>query len=483
MSENEKVKSDISNVRGCEKSCDECKTLCACAVCNHPNCNECVCAVCSDVCDECECSICEEETCVGCSSARHLTIFECGEQNIEQEEVTEIEETEELIEQEEQEFEQVEEVPLDEVEQEEVAEIEETEELVEQLQMEEVAQNTQYQEVLLTEETEVQQREISVDEEINANIEQLSIEIEPIVEECVNEISETVLDAEQEVLQEQTEETIEETIVEDATEEITETLTEQFDIQPEDIQTEQELGVESIQLSHAEEDAEEQEEVLDEQEEILQEDDEEPAPEIDPEEVSKEERKRIVEQLKVELATPPRRRYIAAPSEKPFVDDEFTVEVPAKSEMKENVQAVFKALIKEGVKLGYLDKYDGLSASEIKEEYEGETIYEVAEQELRKVALKICQVKKETKIGVYAFSWDGTDVHHIGYLNEIEKSEMLIPYIEDKDNYIFNICGIITGGKSKSVELDAKSGKIKIKNNEGEPYGIELDIAIYKKLS
>ena len=150
--------------------------------------------------------------------------------------------------------------------------------------------------------------------------------------------------------------------------------------------------------------------------------------------------------------------------------------------MKENVQSVFKALIKEGVKLGYLDKYDGLSASEIKEEYEGELVYEVADQELRKMALRICQVKKETKIGVYAFSWDGTDVHHLGYLNEPEKAEALIPYIEDKDNYVFNICGIITGGKFKSVEKDPKTEKIKIKNCEGLPYGVELDIAIYKKI-
>ena len=189
----------------------------------------------------------------------------------------------------------------------------------------------------------------------------------------------------------------------------------------------------------------------------------------------------MVEEIKLQLAVPPRRRYIPGPKEVAEIDDEFTVDVPAKSEMKENVQAVFKALIKDGIRLGFLDKYDGLSASEIKEEYEGDYIYEVAEQELRKVALKVCEVKKETKVGVYAFSWDGGDVHHIGYLNEPEKAEKLLPYLNDKDNYIFNVCGIITGGKFKSVFADEKTGKIKIKNCEGLPYGIELDIAIYKK--
>jgi len=69
----------------------------------------------------------------------------------------------------------------------------------------------------------------------------------------------------------------------------------------------------------------------------------------------------------------------------------------------------------------------------------------------------------------------------LGYLNEPEKAAALIPYLNDKDNYIFNVCGIITGGKFKSVESDPKTGKIKIKNCEGLPYGIELDIAVYKK--
>ncbi|MBQ9710613.1 MAG: hypothetical protein IJV67_08335, partial [Clostridia bacterium] len=244
----------------------------------------------------------------------------------------------------------------------------------------------------------------------------------------------------------------------------------------------------ALAVEEAAEEAPASEEVVDgdgqeasaEEEAMLNEEDEPEAP--DPEEASKEERKRMVAELMPQLAIPPRRRYIAAPSEKAEIDEEYTVEILNKSEMKENVQSVFKALIKEGVKLGYLDKYDGLSASEIKEEYEGELVYEVADQELRKMALRICQVKKETKIGVYAFSWDGTDVHHLGYLNEPEKAEALIPYIEDKDNYVFNICGIITGGKFKSVEKDPKTEKIKIKNCEGLPYGVELDIAIYKKI-
>ena len=228
-----------------------------------------------------------------------------------------------------------------------------------------------------------------------------------------------------------------------------------------------------------EEPAEESQEVSAEEAAMFKEE-EEPEEKPDPDAASKEEHKQMVEKLLTTLAIPPRRKYIAPPSLASESDDEYTVEVLTKSEMKENVQSVFKALVKEGVKLGYLDKYDGLSPAEIKEEYEGELVYEVAEQELRKIALGISEVKGEKKVSVYAFSWDGTDLHHLGYLNEPEKAEKVIPFIENKDDYIFNICGIITGGKYKSVEKDA-SGKIKIKNCEGLPYGIELDITVYKK--
>ena len=395
------------NSRGCNKNCEDCKTLCSCAVCSTPDdCYDCVCAVCSEVCDDCECSICEQSTCVGCELAKYKTLAELAAE-------APVEEP----------------VPAKEAEEEAPAE----EAIVEEEVVEPAPEASEVEEAPVEEPVPAEEA-----------VEESPAE-EPIVEE---EVVEPAPEA-SEVAEAPAEEPV-------PAEEAEEAPTE-------------ESVAEEAEASEDEEDA------------MLHEEEEEQPAEPDPEEASKEERKRMVEELKAVLATPPRRRYIAAPSEKALVDDEFTVEVLTKSEMKENVQSVFKALIKEGVKLGYLDKYDGLSASEIKEEYEGELIYEVADQELRKVALKVCEVKKQTRIGVYAFSWDGSDVHHLGYLDEQEKAEALIPYITDKDNYIFNICGIITGGKFKSVELDPKSGKIKIKNCEGLPYGIELDIAIYKK--
>ncbi len=298
---------------------------------------------------------------------------------------------------------------------------------------------------------------------------------EPAVEQPAEEVDE------EPAAEQPAEEVAEEPAVEQSTEEIAEQPA--AEQQVEDVVEQPAEEKKEVSEDLPEDDEEEAEAEVSPEEEALfaDEPDDEPVPDED--DADKEEHKRMVEALMQELAIPPRRRYIAAPQEVAEIDDEYTVEVCTRSEMKENVQSVFKALVKEGIKLGMLDKYDGLSAAEIKEEYEGELVYEVAEQELRKVALKPCEVKGETKVGVYAFSWDGTDVHHIGYLDEPEKAQKLIPYLENKDEYIFNICGIITGGKYKSVEADEKTGKIKIKNCEGLPYGIELDVAIYKKQS
>jgi len=473
------------NSRGCNKNCEDCKTLCSCAVCSTPDdCYDCVCAVCSEVCDDCECSICEQSTCVGCELAKYKTLAELAaeapvEEPVPAKEAEEEAPAEEAIVEEEvvepaPEASEVEEAPVEEpVPAEEAVEESPAEEPIVE---EEVVESA-------PEASEVE--EVPVEEPVPAEeaVEESPAE-EPAVEEDVVESAPEASEVEEALVEEpvpaeeaEEESPAEEPIVE---EEVVEPAPEASEVA--EAPAEEPVPAEEAEEAPTEESvAEEAEASEDEEDAMLHEEEEEQPAEPDPEEASKEERKRMVEELKAVLATPPRRRYIAAPSEKALVDDEFTVEVLTKSEMKENVQSVFKALIKEGVKLGYLDKYDGLSASEIKEEYEGELIYEVADQELRKVALKVCEVKKQTRIGVYAFSWDGSDVHHLGYLDEQEKAEALIPYITDKDNYIFNICGIITGGKFKSVELDPKSGKIKIKNCEGLPYGIELDIAIYKK--
>jgi hypothetical protein len=73
-----KIMAEGKNSRDCGYSCETCANLCACAVCETPKCDECVCAVCNAVCDDCECSICEKDSCVGCEIAPIKTLKEQG---------------------------------------------------------------------------------------------------------------------------------------------------------------------------------------------------------------------------------------------------------------------------------------------------------------------------------------------------------------------------------------------------------------------
>ena len=140
------------------------------------------------------------------------------------------------------------------------------------------------------------------------------------------------------------------------------------------------------------------------------------------------------------------------------------------------VKNILEAEIKEGLKLGYLDKYDGLKSSEMKEEYENDTIYEIADQEFKKAALR----KEGDKVKVYIFDWTGTGFHHIGFLPQNICDEM-DKYLTEVDKYSFDICGIITGGKYKTITKDEKTGKFTISKGKDSDYGVDIDITVVKR--
>lgn len=129
--------------------------------------------------------------------------------------------------------------------------------------------------------------------------------------------------------------------------------------------------------------------------------------------------------------------------------------------------------IKQGVKLGYIDKYDGLKMSEIKEEYENDVVYEYAEQEFKRVGL----VPEGEKVKVYVYDWDMKALHHIGFVDQASVAD-LKPYLENKDKYSFDICGLITGGKFRKVVKDEATGKITVEKGNDGKLGVELDISI-----
>ncbi|MBQ2717266.1 MAG: hypothetical protein IJF75_01535 [Clostridia bacterium] len=169
------------------------------------------------------------------------------------------------------------------------------------------------------------------------------------------------------------------------------------------------------------------------------------------------------------------RKLIYKPNEVLFEGSYKVLGTDKKNEEGIKVKDILDAEIKEGLKQGYLDKFDGLKTSEIKEEYENDIVYELAEQEFRKMGI----VLDNGKLKVYVYDWDRKGMHHIGFIDENEASET-VKYFEDKENYSFDICGIITGGKGKRVTKDEK-GKIKITKEKGDPIGVELDVTIIKR--
>ncbi|MBO7526093.1 MAG: hypothetical protein J6T42_04790 [Clostridia bacterium] len=166
------------------------------------------------------------------------------------------------------------------------------------------------------------------------------------------------------------------------------------------------------------------------------------------------------------------RKLIFTPKEVIF-DGTFTVlGTDKKNEEGIKVKDILDAEIKDGVRLGYLDKFDGLKTSEIKEEYENDIVYEFAEQEFKKTGL----VLDGDAVKVYLFDWDLSACHHVGYLDK-ELSAGLIPYLEKRDDYSFDVCGIITGGKGKRVTKD-ESGKIVVTKENSGDVGLEIDVSV-----
>ncbi len=169
------------------------------------------------------------------------------------------------------------------------------------------------------------------------------------------------------------------------------------------------------------------------------------------------------------------RKLIYKPNEVLFEISLPVIGIDKKNEEGLKVKDIVDAEIKEGLKLGYLDKFDGLKSSEIKEEYEDDIVYELAEQEFRKMGI----IYENGILKVYLYDWDRKGMHHIGRIDS-ELAKDAIPYFENKESYSFDICGIITGGKGKRVTKD-ESGKIKITKEKGDPIGVELDITIINR--
>ena len=325
----------------------------------------------------------------------------------------------------------------------------------------------------ITEQAEEQAEEEKPVEEITEEVTEQNgetVETEEVIDtvspaEELAEAADEMTEQAEEQTEEQTAEEVEESILETA---------EDIDA-PEEVQVE-EKNEKTAQVEVMEEVAEKTDEAKNEVAEQTEETTEEQTEQTEEEKPAKSAFKLTppenLEELYAAMCTKRARKLIFRPAEAIYDKTFKVLGTDKKNEEGIKVKDILDAEIKQGVKLGYIDKFDGLKTSEIKEEYENDVVYEYAEQEFKKVGL----IYDGKKIKVYVYDFDGKACHHVGYIDETEAADV-IPYLIDKEKYSFALDGIITGGNAKRVTKD-ENGKITITKEKDGNIGLELDVTI-----
>ena len=176
------------------------------------------------------------------------------------------------------------------------------------------------------------------------------------------------------------------------------------------------------------------------------------------------------------ICTKRARKLIYRPNDVIFSHTTTVLGTDKANDEKIKVKSILDAEIKQGVKLGYLDKFDGLKMSELKEEYENDIVYEYADQEFKRTGILL----DGDKVKVYVYDWDMKACHHVGYIDD-ESAELVKPYIIDREKYSFDINGIIVGGKYKKIIKDESTGKITVEKGNDGNLGMEIDINIINR--
>ena len=368
------------------------------------------------------------------------------------------------------------EVPAEEVAPEEEKVSKETEEVVceETEQAEETSLDETPLDATEEESDEILEEEGSLDGTAE-EVENLAAENGEESPETVEEIPEDEVKEEPETEEEEAVETVENAIEEaDATEEVAEETTESEE------ETEAEEIVEAaIETPDVIEEV--AEEAESEEKETEEKDETEAAEQSEPQAKPEKEAFKLtapanLEEILANICVKRGRKLIYRPNEILFNCTANVIGTDKDNEEGIKVKNILDEEIKQGVKLGYIDKYDGLKMSEIKEEYENDIVYEYAEQEFKRTGL----VVDGDKIKVYIYDWDMKALHHVGYVAK-ENVDELMPYLTEREKYSFDICGLITGGKYRKVIKDEASGKVTVEKGNDGKLGMELDISVINR--
>ncbi|MBR2383988.1 MAG: hypothetical protein IKA99_00085 [Clostridia bacterium] len=383
-------------------------------------------------------------------------------------------------------IEEVEETPVEEL----VEEVEETpvEETIEETDVEEVPLEMSEEEmqVALDEEGSLDGTAEEVEELANEEVEELAPVVEETpVEEPAPVVEETPVEEPAPVVEETPAEepapVVEETPVEEPALVVEETPVEEPAPVVEEIPVEEPAPV--VEETPVEEPAPVVEETPVEEpapivEETPVEEAEEDAEEEKVEEAPKKDEFKLtapqnLEEILANICTKRARKLIYRPADVIFSHTTTVLGTDKANDEKIKIKSILDAEIKQGVKLGYLDKFDGLKMSELKEEYENDVVYEYADQEFKRTGILL----DGDKVKVYVYDWDLKACHHVGYIDE-ESANLVKPYIIDREKYSFDINGIIVGGKYKKIIKDEKSGKITVEKGNDGNLGLEIDINI-----
>ena len=323
-----------------------------------------------------------------------------------------------------------------------------------------------------------------VEEATEPEVEQAEETVEPFTEEVEKEpeqAEETTEEPTEEVAEEETVEAHAEEVTEEATGQPAEQVTEEITEEPAEQVT---TGEQVETVEEAEQPASPAEEEITATEapaegqtaSPAEEQTASPAEEATKKEVFKLTAPENNDELMAAMCTKRGRKLIYAPKEVIYENTFTVLGTDKKNDEGIKIKDIIDAEIKVGEKLGYLQKYDGLKTSEIKEEYENDVVYEYAEQEFKKAGL----IYDGKKIKVYLYDWDGKAVHHVGYIDEKLAADA-VKYLADKENYSFALNAIITGGKGKRVIKDEATGKITIEKIKDGVVGLELDVNVLKR--
>ena len=285
-------------------------------------------------------------------------------------------------------------------------------------------------------------------------------------------VVEEVKDSEEEVVVEVADDTAEEEVV---VEEVKDSE-EEVVVEVADDTAEEEVVVEEVKDGEEEVVATAVESVVEEAEETDEDAEEEKVEEKPKKDEFKLTAPDNLEDVLSRMCTKRARKLIYRPGDVIFSHTTTVLGTDKVNDEKIKIKNILDAEIKQGVKLGYLDKFDGLKMSEIKEEYENDIVYEYADQEFKRTGILL----DGDKVKVYIYDWDMKACHHVGYIDD-ESAELVKPYIIDREKYSFDINGIIVGGKYKKVIKDEKTGKITVEKGNDGNLGLEIDINIINR--